>query len=138
MLTAESGVLQDVQENLVPLLQAASCPENFPVAAVLACLESCSNAGLASTHWLVFWLLNLACVGTDGRGLMVASRGAARADLLQAQPGMLRNLLHHAPPLAHRALMAYDVIAVTLQRPGSTGQLSRYLTFDYLSCSAGA
>eukprot|EP00439_Symbiodinium_sp_Y106_P046500 s1662_g5.t3 len=129
LLAKEQMAEKDVND-LVSQLKSAK-DDNFPLEGVLNLLGKCSEAGLSVEHWLSFWLLSLAAVGSSGRPLLVAAHGVARSATMPALPGTFGALAEKAPASARPLLLAADRDRRSLlARPGASTRLCLYLTFD--------
>ena len=124
LLAKEQMAEKDVND-LVSQLKSAK-DDNFPLEGVLNLLGKCSEAGLTRNssallssmvcrsesvlgpglsveHWLSFWLLSLAAVGSSGRPLLVAAHGVARS----TAAGISQNSFAFGGPLVASSPIAH-------------------------------
>ncbi|CAE7762924.1 SMYD3 [Symbiodinium sp. CCMP2456] len=122
LLAKEERAEQDVNDLMSQLKSAKD--DSFPLEGVLNLLGKCSEAGLSIEHWLSFWLLSLAAVGSSGRPLRVAAHGVARSTTMPALPGTFGALAEKAPASARPLLLAADRDCQRLlARPGASTRL---------------
>ncbi|CAE7345143.1 SMYD3 [Symbiodinium natans] len=128
-LLAKEQAAEQESHDLSRKLKSTKGTEDFPLESVMELLGKCWEAGFSVDHWMCFWLLSLAAVGSSERPLNVASYGVARSTTMPALPGTFRALAETAPASAGSLLLAADRRNL-LQRPGASTRLCLYLTFQ--------